>query len=63
MVAIKPLKMGFFFHTVKLRNSFDTFQVVFTGDQVDGVFRSSQPTITVKKIVSPLSGKRRFSLK
>lgn len=63
MNALKPLKMGFFFHTVKLRNSFDTFQVVFTGDQVDGVFRSSQPTITVKKIVSPLSGKRRFSLK
>lgn len=49
MAPLKPLKMGFFFHTADLRNSFDTLQVVFTGDQADGVYRSSQPTIAVKQ--------------
>lgn len=55
----KPLKFGFFFHTVKLRDSFDTHQIVFTGDQADGVFRSSQPTIAIKQ-TSPLKRKGGF---
>lgn len=50
--AQRPLKMGFFFHTAELRDSFDTFQVVFTGDQADGVFRASQPTIAIKQTSS-----------
>lgn len=57
MYAIKPLKMGFFFHSKKLRDSFDTYQVVFTGDQADGVFRASQPTITIKQTGSSLKRK------
>lgn len=57
MYAIKPLRMGFFFHSKELRDSFDTYQVVFTGDQADGVFRASQPTITIKQTGSSLKRK------
>lgn len=30
--ALKPLKMGWFFQSQKLRDSYDTYQVVFTGE-------------------------------
>jgi len=59
----KPLKMGWFFQSAKLRNSFDTFQVVFTGDQSDGVFRSSENTITLRESSLPIKRKRRFGFK
>ena len=50
----RPLKMGFFFQSQALRDSYDTNQVVFTGSQADGVFLASQPTVTVKKTTSSL---------
>lgn len=61
-IGAKPLKMGFFFQSAELRNSFDTHQVVFTGDASEGVYQSPQPTIAVKKISVPLRGKRRLRL-
>lgn len=54
MSAAKPLKIGLFFHSKQLRESFDTHQVVFTGDQADGVYRSSQPTVKLKQTALPL---------
>lgn len=62
-MGANPLKMGFFFHTKKLRDSFDTFQVVFTGDQADGVYRSSQPTVSIKKVKVSHKRKGVFRLK
>lgn len=60
MNAARPLRIGFFFHSKALRDSFDTHQVVFTGDQADGVYRSQQPTVRVAKSDAPL--KRRGGL-
>lgn len=39
-VAGKPLRSGFFFHTPALRVSYDTRQVVFTGDVAPDVYTS-----------------------
>ena len=53
--AVKPFKMGFYFHSQKLRDSFDTHQVVFTGDTAPDVFTTQTqnvvnlPKPTVKK--------------
>lgn len=49
MNVVRPLRIGFFFHSKALRDSFDTYQVVFTGDQADGVYRAQQPTVKVKQ--------------
>ena len=61
--AVRPLKVGFFFHSAELRASFDTHQVVFTGDESDGVYRSSHPTVTIAaRSTSPPKSQRRFRL-
>ena len=55
----RPLKMGFFFQSQALRDSYDTNQVVFTGSQADGVFLASQPTVSVKPTGSSLKPKKK----
>jgi hypothetical protein len=53
----KPLKMGWFFHSVALRDSYDTNQIIFTGDQSDGVYKASQQTLEIQPRSSSLKRK------
>lgn len=62
MNAVRPLRIGFFFHSKALRESFDTHQVVFTGDQADGVYQAQQPTVKVKPTTPPLKRSGIFRL-
>lgn len=42
-----PLRIGFFFHSQKLRDSYDTFQVVFTGDENPNIYSNFNQNINL----------------
>lgn len=45
--ALKPLKMGFYFHSQKLRDSYDTFQLVVTGNENPDIYTKNQNNIVL----------------
>lgn len=47
-VGAKPFKIGFYFHSQRLRDSYDTHQVVFTGDQATDVFTPFNQNINIR---------------
>lgn len=50
-MPMKPLKMGYFFHSQELRDSYDTYQVIFSGNQANSVFVDSHQLIQKRKLV------------
>lgn len=60
--SARPLKFGFFFQTKQLRDSFDTHQVVFTGDQADNIYSLHQATVTPRELLSPKRKKGLFKM-
>lgn len=50
-LPMKPLKVGYFFHSVDLRESYDTHQVIFSGTQANNVFVDSKELIEKRKRV------------
>lgn len=46
----KPLKIGFYFHSQKLRDSYDTFQLVVTGPQNNDIFKNSDNDLVLKTV-------------
>lgn len=59
-IGSKPLKIGWFFHTVELRESYDTNQIIFTGDTSEGIFKSPQQSLSLKTPEKPRSSLSRF---
>ena len=55
-----PLKMGCFFHSQKLRDSYDTYQVVFTGDENPNVYSSFNQNINLNYSDIKIKTKRRI---
>lgn len=49
MAPLRRLGIGWFFHTQELRDSYDTYQVVFTGDKAHDVYQPSSDTSVPKK--------------
>lgn len=55
-----PLKFGCFFHSQKLRDSYDTYQVVFTGDENPNVYSSFNQNINLNYSDIKIKKKRRI---
>lgn len=57
--SVKPLKMGFYFQSQKLRDSYDTKQVVFTGDENPNAYQQFNQQVNIKLPVVKKSKFRR----
>lgn len=55
-----PLKFGCFFHSQKLRDSYDTYQVVFTGDENPNVYANFNQNININYSDAKIKKKRRL---
>ncbi|MGB4762745.1 MAG: zonular occludens toxin domain-containing protein [Candidatus Saccharimonas sp.] len=55
---LKPRRIGFYFHSQALRDSFDTYQVVFTGETSQGVYQYQQPVTNIENSITLLSRNR-----
>ena len=53
----KPLKMAFFFHSPALRDSYDTSQIIFTGDSSPEIYQNSQQALAVVPASRPVKRK------
>lgn len=59
-IGAKPLKFGFYFHSKQLRDSFDTYQVVFTGDEATNVYTPFNQAINLRIDPSTSKAKRKL---
>lgn len=59
-IGAKPLKIGWYFHSQKLRDSYDTYQVVFTGDTATDQYQVFNQAVNIRLGSSPVKGKKKL---